>query len=154
MLPIATVSAQGPNFRAIFNAYTGRFDFVLNVPNATPSANSIIVYTGTYPLTWLELPSCPSGALGYDIGVPEFTCNPISIGSFADNETPAGVIDGANATFTLANVPDPSESLILTKNGQVLYVGLGYTLSGSTITYEPAYIPVVGDEHRATQYRY
>lgn len=70
------------------------------------------------------------------------------------NDEPVGVIDGANDTFTLTTSPNPPESLVLTKNGQILYPGVGYTLLGSTITYEAAYIPVVGDSHLAIQYLY
>lgn len=56
---------------------------------------------------------------------------------FSNNETPSGVIDGSNATFTLANSPSPSSSLQLYLNGQFETQGVGsdYTLSGNTITF-------------------
>lgn len=66
-----------------------------------------------------------------------------------DNETPSGTIDGFNAVFTLVASPNPVGSLILTKNGQLMYQGTAYTLSGSTITFSAGYIPVVGDLLRA-----
>jgi hypothetical protein len=69
-----------------------------------------------------------------------------------NNEVPTGVIDGVNDTFTLAIAPNPPSSLIFTKNGQQIYEGVGFTLTGATIVYATAYIPVVGDTHRATQY--
>jgi hypothetical protein len=70
-------------------------------------------------------------------------------GMFIDNETPTGAIDGVNATFNLATNPNPTNSLSLTKNGQILYVGVGYTLAGSTITFQSGYIPQSGDLLRA-----
>jgi len=70
-----------------------------------------------------------------------------------DNITPSGTIDGTNPTFTLPSVPNPTDSLTLFKNGQLLYQGVGYTLTGSTITFESAYIPQSGDSIRAW-YRY
>jgi len=58
-------------------------------------------------------------------------------------------VDGVNDTFTLVGTPSPSDSLQLYKNGQLLFEGVGYTLSGNSIVYAAAYIPEVGDEHRA-----
>lgn len=66
-----------------------------------------------------------------------------------DNETPSGLINGQNAVFTLLYSPSPSISLILTKNGQLMYQGTAYTLSGNTITFAAAYIPITGDLLRA-----
>jgi hypothetical protein len=65
--------------------------------------------------------------------------------SFADGETPAGTIDGTNATFTLAHAPNPAVSLLLIRNGLGQSAGLDYTLSGITITFVSAAIPQPGD---------
>lgn len=64
-------------------------------------------------------------------------------------ETPSGTVNGSNATFTLANAP-VAGSLNLFINGFRLTQGSGYTLSGSTITYQAGYIPNSGDTHEAT----
>lgn len=76
--------------------------------------------------------------------------------TWINDETPAGTIDGTNPIFTLAQVPNPSSSVLLVKNGQVLFVGTGYVLSGQTITFQTGYIPnpptggdPVGDQIRA-----
>lgn len=61
--------------------------------------------------------------------------------TWINNETPAGTIDGTNTTFTLAQVPNPSSSVLLTKNGQILYSTLGYTINGKTVTFASGYIP-------------
>lgn len=61
--------------------------------------------------------------------------------TWINNETPAGTIDGSNAVFTLAQVPNPSSSVLLMKNGQCLFEGVGYVLSGQTITFQTGYIP-------------
>lgn len=61
--------------------------------------------------------------------------------NFADGETPSGTIDGSNATFHLAHNPNPAASLILVLNRGVLEQGIGYTLSGNTITFQSGYIP-------------
>lgn len=49
-------------------------------------------------------------------------------------EVPQGVVDGVNATFTLAGVPN---LLILYKNGLLMSEGADndYTISGNTITF-------------------
>jgi hypothetical protein len=74
---------------------------------------------------------------------------------WVSNEVPGGAIDGVNATYTLVRPPNPSASLLLMKNGQVLFNGSGYSLSGSTIVINPDYIlqppseGFMGDELRA-----
>lgn len=75
----------------------------------------------------------------------------VAVPSFADNETPTGVIDTINTIFTLANTPSPTDSLILILNGQMLFQGIDYTLVGNTITYTSP--PFTGLPHRAW-YRY
>lgn len=64
---------------------------------------------------------------------------------FVDGETPAGLINGSNATFTLANIPSPGPSLALYRNGLLQQQGLDYTLSGNTITFLAGAIPQPGD---------
>ncbi len=49
------------------------------------------------------------------------------------NEVPSGVIDGSNATFTLAHTPLYGVELIL--NGATLKPGDDYTITGLTITF-------------------
>ena len=68
----------------------------------------------------------------------------------AGNETPAGAVDGANVTFTLASIPRAS-SLRLYKNGLLMSQGAtdDYTLSGGTITFAADQIPQTGDKMRA-----
>jgi hypothetical protein len=58
-----------------------------------------------------------------------------------NDEIPSGTIDGTNTTFIIAQVPNPVTSLLLTKNGQILYEGIGYTINGQTITFQTGYIP-------------
>jgi len=71
-----------------------------------------------------------------------------------DGETPGGTVNGSNATFTLANTP-ASGSLHLFVNGIRQRAGSGndYTISGDTITFETAAIPLTGDVLLA-DYRY
>jgi hypothetical protein len=65
--------------------------------------------------------------------------------SFVDDETPAGVINGTNMSFTLANAPAPTGSLKLFKNGTLLAVNVDYTLSGHLITFTSSTTPTTGD---------
>ena len=72
---------------------------------------------------------------------------------FIYNETPGGLVNSANTTYTLANTPATGaggiSSLELTYNGEVLESGAGndFTLSGLTITM--LFAPVTGDKLRA-----
>ena len=69
---------------------------------------------------------------------------------FVFEETPSGTIDGVNATFTLAQNPNPNNSLELRLNGSILKSGAGndFTLSETTITMFN--IPQPGDILTAT----
>jgi hypothetical protein len=62
---------------------------------------------------------------------------------FFDAETPGGIVDGSNNTFTLANAPT---ALSLYRNG--LYMsgnGFDYSFTGSTITFPAGAVPQPGD---------
>jgi hypothetical protein len=54
---------------------------------------------------------------------------------FADNETPAGLINGVNTVYTLSHVPNPGNSLMVWINGQYMKQGVDYMLSGNIITF-------------------
>jgi hypothetical protein len=64
---------------------------------------------------------------------------------FVDFETPAGLVNGTNTVFTLANPPSPASSLALYRNGLLEQAALDYTLSGNTITFAGGSIPQAGD---------
>lgn len=72
-------------------------------------------------------------------------------------EQPSGVVNGANAVFTLNNSPYDN-SLLLYKNGLLMIpsgvsnVTYDFTLSGNTITYVSA--PPSGTLHIAARYEY
>ena len=64
---------------------------------------------------------------------------------YVDGETPAGTIDGANATFTLESAPVPVESLRVYRNGLLQKAGLDYSAAGATIVFTGVSIPQNGD---------
>ena len=72
---------------------------------------------------------------------------------FVDSETPAGAVNGSNTTFTLANSPSPSTSLVLYRNGLFMTAGVDYSVNGATIAFVPGATPQSGDVLTAS-YRY
>jgi hypothetical protein len=64
---------------------------------------------------------------------------------FADATTPSGLINGVNATFTLAATPNPASSLRLYRNGLLQSEGVDYSLSGAIVTFVSGAIPSEGD---------
>lgn len=60
-------------------------------------------------------------------------------------EIPAGAINGSNATFTLQNLPAPTASVAVYRNGIRQNLGGDYTISGSTITFLAQSVPLPGD---------
>ena len=53
---------------------------------------------------------------------------------FFDAETPGGVVDGTNLTFTLAN-PPTGNSLLLFRNGMYMKAGFDYNLTSSIVQF-------------------
>ncbi len=68
-----------------------------------------------------------------------------ALASFIDAETPAGVIDSVNTSFTLANPPLPSTSLQLYRNGVYQTAGIDFTISANNIQFLIGAIPQPGD---------
>lgn len=68
----------------------------------------------------------------------------------AYNETPTGVIDGANDTFTLVNTPAAGSLQIFLNGMYQTPAGEDYTLAGLTITFVNA--PLAGSILRAFYY--
>ncbi|HKD06891.1 MAG TPA: hypothetical protein VKB79_13395 [Bryobacteraceae bacterium] len=85
------------------------------------------------------------GAVG-DCVMVDGTTGPCGglVPQFFDAETPAGLVDGSNATFTLSHAPTGS-SLMLFRNGVYMKGGFDYSLNGATIQFVAAAIPMPGD---------
>lgn len=66
---------------------------------------------------------------------------------YADLESPVGVMNGTNPSFTLANVPSPGASLLLYRNGLLLTPTQDYSLDAptKTITFRVGEYPQAGD---------
>lgn len=64
-------------------------------------------------------------------------------GVHVTEETPGGTPDGTLSTFTLAQAPIAS-TVALYANGLRNYQGVDYSVSGSTISFQPASIPQSG----------
>lgn len=69
--------------------------------------------------------------------------------NFVTRETPTGLVNGSNVTYTLANTPTAgTEEVYLNGVQQESGAGNDYTISGLTITYLTA--PVTGDKIRVS----
>jgi hypothetical protein len=79
--------------------------------------------------------SGPCGASGSGTVGPTFT----------DAQPLAGLVNGANVTFTVSAVPTPASSLALYRNGILQQSGFDYTISGNTIQFVAAATPQSGD---------
>jgi hypothetical protein len=76
---------------------------------------------------------CGSGSAG--------TASP----NFTDAEVPAGLVNGANVSYTVSTVPVPTSSLYLYRNGVLQKPGLDYNLSGNSIQFLTVSTPQPGD---------
>jgi hypothetical protein len=72
------------------------------------------------------------------------TTGPCVQPTFADAETPGGIVDGTNNTFTLANTPLGS-SLMLFRNGLYMTPNFDYTLTAQTFQFAVGATPQPGD---------
>ena len=68
-----------------------------------------------------------------------------SSNSFVDGDSPAGIVDGANTTFTLSTAPNPATSLAVYRNGMLQKAGLDFTANGSIVHFVTAAAPQPGD---------
>jgi len=64
---------------------------------------------------------------------------------FVDLETPNGTMNGSNAAFTLSMAPNPAASLLLFRNGLLQRAGVDFTLTGSSLSFQPGSVPQPGD---------
>jgi hypothetical protein len=71
---------------------------------------------------------------------------------FFDAETPGGIVDGTNNTFTLLNPPSGS-SLALFRNGLYMSANFDYTLTGQTIVFPGAAPPPQPGDTLVANYR-
>jgi hypothetical protein len=76
---------------------------------------------------------------------------PAQVIYFSDGETPMGLVNGFNTSFTLANTPNGG--LRVYKNGVLLNAGTDYTATGATLTFTNSAIPNPADTLLAF-YRY
>ncbi|MBI3209993.1 MAG: hypothetical protein HYZ37_14000 [Candidatus Solibacter usitatus] len=72
-------------------------------------------------------------------------CNVTNAPSFVDGETPAGLVNGTNAVFTLADAPVPANSLMLYRNGVLQRAGTDFSISSNTVTFTSGSHPQNGD---------
>jgi hypothetical protein len=65
--------------------------------------------------------------------------------AFVDGEALSGIVDGSNASFTLADLPEPASSLAIYRNGLLQKASLDYTSTGRTILFGTESVPQPGD---------
>ena len=106
----------------------------------------------TLPQVVVQLPSGQrqcfklDGTFVLNVGTNTITAVPGTgaVPLFSDAESPNGIANGTNPTFTLAFIPNPAASLVLVRNGLLQRAGTDYTLSGATITFVSGAIPETG----------
>jgi hypothetical protein len=144
LVPAGTVSGSGPTVTTLINiADVTGLQAALNVrailgTGFAISRSAVINATGGVDGAVGNLSDC----MHVD-GTSAACATPSP--NFIDAETPAGVINGSNASFVLANVPNPAASLSLFLNGLLQEQGNDYTLASNTITFATGAQPQTGD---------
>jgi hypothetical protein len=142
MIPTGTINGTNPTFA--LGVAVARCVLYMNGLRLTEGVEYSIDY-GTGVITFLAgyIPGAIPGITDYlvaDVTLTYAPTTPIAISpSF---ETPSGSINGVNDTYTLTTTPT---KLILWYNGLALKPGVGYSITGSTITMSAGYIPETGD---------
>jgi len=114
------------------NTITCQKDNGTTIPTNS-AADQALITTASATGGWATL---PNGVVQYSTGTHTFSAATVLSGTFADNETPSGTINGANTTFTLAHTPSPAASLTCFENGIAQRAaGADFTLATATITY-------------------
>lgn len=142
------------------------FAFALAAQTKAPTAITLAQIgapPGIAPMILMAAPSIGGLSLTYVAIDPaafvlDTTTNPFTLRAaapsplpvFVDAETPAGVIDGKNAGFTLAFVPAPAASLHIYRNGLLVSAGSDYSPAGGAIAFAAGAIPQPGDSLQAS----
>lgn len=113
-------------------------DLVIDV--FVPQSTDIEIIADT-----VDVVADPSGAQVIVVATPgpEGPPGPPGDGTQVFNETPSGVQNGGNTVFTLAHAPRAG-SITVYRNGLRERLGVGYTVTGSTIVFTTA--PLSTDE--------
>lgn len=174
----ANVTVSNPG-TAVFDGVTLATGERLLLKNQTTAAeNGIYTFNGSAAAltrvadmdAWIEVPGalvvveegsvnadtiwlCTSnqgGTLGTtNISWTQVNSSGLTSSNFIDKEVPAGLINGSNTTFTLANTPIAgSEHVYLNGILQESGAGNDYTISGATMTYGAA--PLAGEKLRVS----
>lgn len=114
------------------------------VPTVSANSSSISTLAGTVSTLNTDVTNLNSSVSSLTSTVNSLATGNSSV-AFIDAETPAGILNGTSATFTLANSPFPSGSLELYRNGVLQTAGVDYTLVGSVITFSGGSIPQTND---------
>jgi hypothetical protein len=123
---LSDLAARPTRGAVITNSRAAMFDAAGNIVSVSGNTSDCVHVDGS------------SGACGSGTAV---TVN----AGFVDNEVPSGSINGTNLVFTLSQIPSPSLSLSLYRNGIALRQGLDYTLTANTIAFIAAAAPQNGD---------
>lgn len=118
------------------------------------AADQVIATTASATGAWKALADTSAGGLAetYNTSTHAFGTIAVISGTFSDNETPSGTINGSTTAFTLAHTPSPAASLTCFENGiEQIAGGADFTLATATITYGVA--PPTGTTLRCS-YRY
>lgn len=134
VLLIAQGNTKIRQSRSGFDNFTGQLSRVYqSYWERYPSTEAPMSYNNMHDDQMFDLPQM-IGASMHAETITENTT--LDIGTqFVDNETPVGTIDGVNATFTLANTPNPASSLMLWLNSTYMTQGVDYTLANNIITF-------------------
>lgn len=105
-------------------------------PIPLPSGVTVRVRIPGPPIIAAPVPAIPS-VLYVPVPGPAGPTGAAGDGAQIFNESPGGVQDGANAVFALAHLPKAG-SVSVYRNGLREQLGIGYTVTGSTLTFTTA----------------
>ncbi|MGI8962532.1 MAG: hypothetical protein ACR2IV_22805 [Bryobacteraceae bacterium] len=141
----ATVTGMGDTVGTLSNTVTGLTTAATGTSNTLGTLNSTVAGLKT-TVTGIGNTVTSQGNTVTSLSqqIDSITAGS-TIALFADGETPSGVMDGANKTFTLAGAPGPVASLQLYRNGLQQISGIDFTVSGNTITFLNGNVPRTSD---------
>jgi hypothetical protein len=79
------------------------------------------------------------------VNIIQASANTSTAGTLIEGETPAGTINGTNASFTIATTPTTTSSVMVFRNGILQSPAIDFTVTGKTISFSSASLPQTGD---------
>ena len=140
-VPLSTSPATPDISNVSMSQVTGLNAYLNALSTSVGSVTSTI---GNYNSTVTGLNNSISNLTDRVNSLQIIAANPNS-GTVIEGETPMGIIDGANSSFTITTTPTAASSLMVFRNGILQSLNVDYSFANKTVSFSTGSLPQSGD---------